>query len=102
MLRLLYTLNWRPVLPLAFVCGVALCAPLKAQEALAPAPAPAEATPADRQLRNDVDAYFHYAWIARYDLAAQFGQKIADETTDPAGLIPVLEETAKAHDPNMG
>lgn len=67
-----------------------------------PAPAPAGADQTDRQLRNDVDAYFHYAWIGRYDLASQFAQKIVDETTDPASLIPVLEDTAKLHDPNMG
>jgi hypothetical protein len=102
MLRLSYSVVSRSVLPLTFACGLALCAPLKAQDTLTPAPAPAAATPADRQLRNDVDAYFHYAWIARYDLAAQFAQRITDETTDPAALIPVLEETAKAHDPNMG
>jgi hypothetical protein len=49
-----------------------------------------------------VDAYFHYAWVGRYDLASQFAQKIVDETADPATLIPVLEDTAKLHDPTMG
>jgi CheY-like chemotaxis protein len=102
MLRLSYSVVSRSVLPLTFACGLAICGPLKAQDTLTPAPAPAEATPADRQLRNDVDAYFHYAWIARYDLAAQFAQKITDETTDPAALIPILEDTAKLHDANMG
>jgi CheY-like chemotaxis protein len=71
-------------------------------EATIPAPAAPEASPQDRQLRNDVDAYFHYAWIGRYDLAGQFAQKVTDETTDPAALIPVLEDIAKLHDPNTG
>jgi CheY-like chemotaxis protein len=67
-----------------------------------PAPAPAQASPQERQLRNDVDAYFHYAWIGRYDLASQFAQKVTDEASDPAALIPILGDIAKLHDQNMG
>src|SRR5271170_4684047 len=84
--------------------GLGVAPRLMAQDAAAlpPAAAPAGVSPEDRQLRNDVDAYFHYAWIARYDLAAQFAQKIVDESADPAALIPVLQDIAKAHDPNSG
>ncbi|HUB25888.1 MAG TPA: hypothetical protein VL992_10705 [Tepidisphaeraceae bacterium] len=66
------------------------------------APAPAGTSPEERQLRDDVDAYFHYAWLGRYDLAGQFGQKIVDEASDPAALIPVLESIASLHDQTMG
>jgi len=67
-----------------------------------PAPAPADATDAEHKLRNDVDAYFHYAWIGRYDLASQFADAIADEDNDPGLFLHVLEQTAVRHDPNMG
>src|ERR1700683_101780 len=73
----------------------------RADEALAPAPAPDGTSVPDQQMRNDVDAYFHYSWIARYDIASQFAQKITGEAAaDPAGLIPVLADVAKRHDPN--
>jgi len=67
-----------------------------------PAPAPADASDAERKLRNDVDAYFHYAWIGRYDLASQFADAVADEANDPGLFLHVLELTAVRHDPNMG
>jgi CheY-like chemotaxis protein len=101
MWRLPYSVASRLLLSV-IVGSILIPAAARGQETPPPAPAPAGASPADRQLRNDVDAYFHYAWIARYDLASQFAQKIVDETADPAALIPVLEDTAKLHDPNMG
>jgi hypothetical protein len=78
--------------------------PAMADDTSAPpaAPAPGGSSPEDRQLRNDVDAYFHYAWLGRYDLAGQFGQKVVDEAGDPAALIPVLESIANLHDQTMG
>jgi hypothetical protein len=86
--------------------GAAFCAPARADDASAAAPPPApanpQASPAERQLRNDVDAYFHFAWIGRYDLAGQFGQKVVDESDDPAALIPILESVANLHDQTMG
>ena len=67
-----------------------------------PAPAPAGASPADQQLRNDVDAYFHYAWIGDYKLASDMADKVVAEAADSAALIPVLQDIAKLHDPHQG
>jgi len=117
MLRMSRPIVSNPLSILTLAVGLAFVPAIQAQSTTAPAdntplgtesvapvpaPAPAAASPQDRLLRNDVDAYFHYAWIGRYDLAAQFAQKVTDEAADPAALIPVLEATAKLHDPSMG
>ncbi len=80
----------------------AAAAPAPAPDVMPPAPAPEEASPEEKVLRNDVWAYFHYAWIGKYDLASQMALKITDEATDPKALIPILQDVAKEHDANQG
>jgi hypothetical protein len=82
--------------------AAAPAAPAAPADTTVPPPVAGTASPQEKQLRTDVDAYFHYAWIGRYDLAAQFGQKVVDEAADPSALIPVLQDIAKLHDQNMG
>ena len=71
--------------------------------ATAPATEPAaEEVPANQPLRDRVDDFWHYAKIARYDLAANLGKRILAEGQDQAKQEEILKNfeavAAEHHD----
>jgi hypothetical protein len=66
----------------------------------APATQPAAATPQipeNQSLRDDVDDFWHYGKIARYDLAVAFGNKILSRPEPPLEILKTFEKTADDH-----
>lgn len=89
-------------LPLSFVL-VALVAyvPVRGDQpqpaetsTTAPAVAPAAAPAVDKALLDQVDDFWHYGLIARYDLAADSSQKILDANAQPADLATAFQTVA--------
>lgn len=55
----------------------------------------------DAELRTDVDNYWHYGKIARYDLAAAEGQKIVARKDQPQAVLLAFEAVSSAHQDNL-
>jgi hypothetical protein len=66
-----------------------------APDAAATAPATTAAAPAESSLAETVDNYWHYASIARYDLAAAAGQRILNSGAKPAEIRDAFEQVAQ-------
>ena len=84
---------------LLVVCSVtisSLTTSLLAQAAAKPAPTAAK-VPQDQKLRDDVDDFWHYGKIERYDLAVEFGNKILSRSEPPAEILKAFQEIAKEH-----
>jgi hypothetical protein len=72
-----------------------------APDAAAAAPAPAAAAPAaapaapeinqNQGLRDDVEDFWHYGKVARYDLAAAYGKKILGRSESPLEILQNFE-----------
>ena len=73
----------------------------------APAAAPADTQPAapeipqNQSLRDDVDDFWHYGKIARYDMAGAFGEKILTRTEKPTEILEAFQATAAEHHDNL-
>jgi hypothetical protein len=63
-----------------------------------PAQTEAEANPT---LNDLVDTYWHYGKIARFDLAADAGQKILDSGNDPNAILMTFEAVSAKHNDNI-
>lgn len=66
--------------------------------AAAPAtqPAPAAQIPQNQSLRDDVEDFFHYGKVARYDLAVAYGNKILSRPEPPLEILKAFEAAADA------
>jgi hypothetical protein len=64
--------------------------------AAAAAPNPVN-LPENEPLKDSVESYWHYAKVARYDVAAAEGQRILGQNPDPALLLSMFEATATLH-----
>jgi hypothetical protein len=67
-----------------------------------PTTAPAAASnpvnlPENEPLKDSVESFWHYAKVARYDVAAAEGQRILGQNADPALLLSMFEDVAKTH-----
>jgi hypothetical protein len=51
--------------------------------------------PVDDALRRDVEDFWHYAKIARYDLANAQAQKILQRKDNPAGVLQAFEQVSR-------
>ncbi len=58
---------------------------------------PAEAPAPQPSLGDLVDTFWHYGKIARYDLAADAGQKILDSGSDPNSILGAFENVVARH-----
>ena len=74
--------------------------PLLAQDT-PPANNADQSTPVDAALRTDVDNYWHYGKIARYDLAVAEGQKIIARKDQPQAVLAAFEAVSAAHQDNL-
>jgi hypothetical protein len=74
-----------------------------AADSAAPATQPAEsAEPEAKPTLDDlVDTYWHYGKIARYDLAADAGQKILDSGSDDSAVLMSFEAVSSRHNDNI-
>jgi hypothetical protein len=106
-----------PQLPAAALLACALALPVLGGAAFAqdsaapvtpgdtgPAAAAAVATPAaqpDQALRDSVDDFWHYAKIARYDVAAGAAQHVLAANADPQQLLSTFEAVAAQHHDNL-
>ena len=91
----------RIVLPSIFLFTLAILAwivPAKADDAT---PAPAAAPSTQAVLLDSVDTFWHYGKIARYDLAADAGQKILDCGADARVILETFEKIAAKHSDNI-
>jgi len=74
-------------------------APATAPGAAAPeaaAPATQPSAPENPTLRADVDDYWHYGKLARYDLAVVYGKRILARSQPPLEVLKAFEATASA------
>ncbi|MGD0463984.1 MAG: hypothetical protein ABSB74_15990 [Tepidisphaeraceae bacterium] len=62
-----------------------------------PATQPAEAPAPQPSLGDLVDTFWHYGKIARYDLAADAGQKILDSGADANSILMAFESVSARH-----
>src|SRR5437867_3917280 len=60
-----------------------------------PAAAPATSAPSD--LATSVDDFWHYAKVARYDLAAAAAQKILANRDNPVAVLEAFEAVSEKH-----
>lgn len=67
----------------------------------APGAADQSQTPAANPLQNDVDDYWHWGVVGRYDLAAASGEKVLQEGSDPRAVLEAFEATAKERQDNL-
>src|ERR1700761_2816213 len=69
----------------------------RAQDAAAPAAAPAAAAsaPIDPALKADVENFWHYGKIGKYDLSADAGNKILSGGKDPVDVLKAFEAVAE-------
>lgn len=67
----------------------------------APAPdanaAPAPEIPQNQSLRDDIDDFWHYGKIARYDMAGAFGNKILSRTEPAQEILQAFQTVAVEH-----
>ncbi len=71
---------------------------------LSPAPCPGQDAPAasvDPELRAAADSFWHYAKIARYDLATTELQKVLAQKGRPAEVLQTLEAVAAERNDNL-
>ncbi len=66
----------------------------------AAAPSPVN-LPANEPLKDSVDSYWHYAKVARYDVAAAEGQRVLGQNPDPDLLLSIFEAVAADHHDNL-
>jgi hypothetical protein len=102
MLRFSSVWSSRSVRVLALAAAMAVPVVTYGQEApAAGAGAPAAAAPADlpvdKNLQDSVENFWHYAKVARYDVAAAESKRILDGNPDPAVLLETFETVAAAH-----
>lgn len=88
---------------LTIACSLALPVvyglPALAQDSVASTSAD-QAAP-DAQLRKDVDNFWHYGKIARYDLAVAEGQKVLARKDQPQAVLSAFEAVSAAHQDNL-
>ena len=65
------------------------------------APAPPPEIPQNQSLRDDIDDFWHYGKIARYDMASAFGAKILTRTETPEEILKAFETTANEHQDSL-
>jgi HEAT repeat protein len=77
--------------------------PPAAGAAAAPAtPAPSAFTvPENEPLKDNIENFWHYAKIARYDVATAEGQRILAQNVDPNLLLTMFEGVAELHHDNL-
>lgn len=88
-------------LPAVFASSAAQDAAPPADAQAAQAPAQPAAPQIDPQLRANVDAFWHYGKIGRYDLAATEGQKILDSGAEPQAILEAFESVARERKDNL-
>lgn len=78
-------------------------APAATAPAAAPAPAtqPAVSIPENQNLRDDVDDFWHYGKVARYDMATAFGNKLLSRPEPPLQMLQMFETTAAEHQDSL-
>ncbi len=64
-------------------------------------PAPLPEVPQNQSLRDDVDDFWHYGKIARYDMAAAFGNKVLSRTEPPLDILGAFEATSIEHQDSL-
>jgi HEAT repeat protein len=62
---------------------------------------PAVSIPQNQNLRDDVDDFWHYGKVARYDLATAFGNKLLSRPEPPLEVLHAFETTASEHQDNL-
>jgi hypothetical protein len=67
----------------------------------APAATPAVNLPENEPLQDSIENFWHYAKIARYDVAAAEGKRILDANTEPTLLLGMFEKVADLHHDNL-
>lgn len=74
-----------------------------ATDASAPADAPAAVQPADTKatLEQSVDTFWHYAKVARYDLAKEAGAQILAQKDNPTAILDAFEKVANDRKDNL-
>ncbi len=88
----------QPTPPAVAPDAAAPAAPTTAPAAAAPNPVN---LPENEPLKDSVESYWHYAKVARYDVADAEGQRILGQNPDPALLLSIFEATAAAHHDNL-
>ncbi len=83
-----------PATPPAAPAGDAAATPA------APAANPVDA-PENAALKTGVENFWHYAKVARYDLATSEGQRVLDMKPDPQLLLSTFERVAVDHHDNL-
>jgi hypothetical protein len=77
-------------------------APVAADASATTQPAETAEEPAAKPTLDDlVDTYWHYGKIARYDLAADAGQKILDSGADNSAILMAFEGVASRHEDSI-
>jgi hypothetical protein len=69
--------------------------PAPGADAAATQPGAAETQPAESSLAETVDNFWHYAQIARYDLASAAGNRILNSGAQPAEILAAFEQVAQ-------
>ena len=75
-----------------------------APPAAAPATPPAPSVvnlPENEPLKDSVENFWHYAKIARYDVATAEGQRILSQNAEPTTLLAIFEAVADLHHDNL-
>ena len=85
----------KPAKPAPAAPGDAAAAPA------APVEAPPPEIPQNQSLRDDVDDFWHYGKIARYDMAAAFGNKVLSRTEPPLEILQAFQTTAIEHNDSL-
>jgi HEAT repeat protein len=57
--------------------------------------------PQNQSLHDDIDDFWHYGKIARYDMAAAFGNKILSRSEPPLEVLRMFETVANQHEDNL-
>jgi hypothetical protein len=66
-----------------------------------PAPAASKADTPTTQLLGEVDDFWHYAKIARYDLALAAGKKVVADKSTPRQVLAAFQQVAEQHHDDM-
>ncbi len=95
-------------MPRLFACAVMACCltvPLFSSSwtyAQASVDTPKEVASGDKsELFNHADAFWHYAKIARYDLAAQEGQQVLAKKDQPQAVLEAMEQVSRNRKDNL-
>lgn len=77
--------------PAATPAAPAATAPAAPADAAAPATQPAVEINVNQGLRDDVEDFWHFGKVARYDLAAAYGKKLLGRTEPPLEILKNFE-----------